>query len=217
MAAPWSAGARVRIIGSLHGQVTNNVLHFATNTVVSDPTSANPLLQALIAAVVECVILALPGITQDWLFERVEGQFIYHGGAGAIGTDPLVETPPANTFGTSGVCSHSFAATLINLRSGLGGRSGRGKMFLPPCGEAQTTNSRITASTVEDALVAFLECMADKFGIPGGTTDWKWGVLSRKIAGATNADFNNGFFTITLASPNLVVAALTRRKIGHGR
>lgn len=217
MAAPWAAGAQARIAGTLHGQQTMNVLHFATNTVVDDATPPSPLLIALVEAIVDCVLTTLlPAVTIDWKFDFVDAKFIHVGGGNAGFTDPVIQTAPANSVGGLGVTSVSFASTLVNIRTGLGGRSGRGKMFLPPAGEAQITQSQIDQGT-QDLVIAFLTCMAGKFMGTGRTTDWLLGVASRKLAGAHFANFDAGFFVATQLSVNTNVSVLSRRKSGHGR
>lgn len=217
MPSPWAAGAQARIAGTLHGQQTMNVLHFATNTAIADASPPSPLLIALVEAIVDCVLTTLlPAVTQDWTFDFCDAKFVHVAGANAGFTDPVIQTPPANSKGTLGVTSVSFAASLVNIRSGFGGRSGRGKMFLPPAGEAQITNSQIDAGT-EDLIVAFLTCMAGKFLGVAPTTDWRLGVLSRKLAGPTLANFDAGFFVASQLSPSANVAVLSRRKKGHGR
>jgi len=217
MAAPWSLGAQIRIRGMIHGQETVNVLHFASNSVESDVQAPSPLLVALIAAVVDCIITALlAGVTSDWRFIDCEGRLVHNSGGSPTGPDPVIQTAPPNTVGTLSAASVSFASSLVNLRSGVGGRSGRGKMFLPPPGETESTGGVMT-SDASTALTAFLTCMAGKFGGSSPTTDWRWGVFSRKLGGTKYQTFDAGFFPVAVASPSTTLAVISRRKIGHGR
>lgn len=217
MPAPWATGAQLRIHGKIHGQTTINVLHFATNTAEIDVQPPSPLLVALLAAVVDCVIQALlPAVTQDWTFEFCDARFVYHTGPGLMQTDPLIQTAPANSVGTLGPTSVSFSSSLINLRTGVAGKRGRGKIFLPPPGESNVTNSAIDAST-QTALTAFLTCMAGKFLGTGATEQWRWGVFSRKNGGNNFATWDAGFYMITTLSPVTNLAVIGRRKIGHGK
>jgi hypothetical protein len=193
-----------------------NVLHFATNEVESDVAPPSPLLVALIAAVVDCVITALlPAVTQDWTFEYADGRYVHNSGGSPFGSDPVVQTPPPDSVGELGVCSVSFASSLVNIRTGIGGKTGRGKMFLPPPGEAQTTNGVMDASTAT-ALQAFLTCMAGKFLGTTPSTVWRWGVFSRKLGGANYSSFDAGFHIAANISPVPTLAVISRRKIGHG-
>lgn len=217
MPSPWAAGAQVRIVGELHGQDTINVLHFATNTAEIDVSPPSPLLVALVAAVIDCIITALlPALTQDWTLKYVDARYVFNGGGSPLGSDPVIQTPDPDTNGTSGVTSVSFASSLVNIRSGLGGKSGRGKMFLPPPGEASITNGVMT-SDASTAITAFLTCMAGKFLGTSPSTAWRWGVFSRKLGGTNFASWNAGFFIASQLSPVPTIAVLARRKIGHGR
>ena len=217
MSAPWSLGAQVRIVGQIHGQQTMNVLHFASNETELDVGAPSPLLTALIEAVVECVIEALLGaVTQDWTFQYCDGRLVHNAGGSPTGTDPVIVTAPAGSVGEGGVASVSFAASLVNLRTGVNGKSGRGKMFLPPPGEAQTANSEMDNAT-QTALTAFLTCMAGKFLGTTPSTAWRWGVYSRKLGGTNYASWDAGFAVAGNISPVTKLAVISRRKFGHGR
>jgi len=218
MAAPWTGGAQVRIKGTLHGQDTVNVLNFATNVSISDAGDAQTLLEALLVAVIACIIDALlPAVTSDWTLQGVDGRFIYNGGVGAVGTDPvdgtLVDGPQP---GEAGACSVSFASALVAIRTGQAGRSGRGKMFLPPPGEANTTNSAMDSTSVT-AFQAFITCMVQKFIGGSATEDWRLGVLSQKLLAGSPTNFNTAFHEASSMSVKSDLAVLTRRKKGHGR
>lgn len=218
MPAPWAHGASCRIIGELHGQQTVNVLHFATNTSEFDVGSPSPLLTALVTAVLACVIeTLLPAVTSDWKCVQVVGNFIYNGGPGQGNTDAVFATAPANSIGTRGQTSVSFASSLMNIRTGLAGRSGRGRAFLPPPGEADIAQSNIDPTTM-DLLVTFLTCLGGKFMGTSPSTDWRIGVFSRKINAQTlGGGFDSAFIQAGQLSPVSKLAVISRRKIGHGR
>lgn len=217
MPKPWSLGAQVRIIGELHGQQTVNVLHFATNEVESDVSPPSPLLLALVTAVGECIIEALlPAVTADWEYKYSDAKFMYNSGGSPIGTDPVVHTAPADSVGELGATSVSFASSLVNLRSGFGGRRGRGKIFLPPPGESNMTASDIDAGTMT-LITAFLDCMAGKFLGASPSTVWRMGIYSRKQAAeVVGGGFDNAFFVASQLSPVQKAAVISSRKAGHG-
>lgn len=215
MAAPWAGVAEARIMGKLHGQDTVNVLYFATNTVESDVSPPSPLLLALVTAILECVIeTLLPAVTIDWTCEEVNARYVYNTGSSPL-TDPVVATADAGSVGELAATSVSFAATLVHLRTGLGGQRGRGRMFLPPPGEANVTASQID-STVTDLIVAFITCMVGKFLGASPTTAWRWGVLSRKDLTSVGGTYNNSFRLISQATPSVDLAVIGRRRKGHG-
>lgn len=211
MAAPWSAGAQARIIGEIHGSQTVNVLHFATNDVINDEGQLDTILLALAQALGECVIdTLLPALSSDWKFIRTDAKRVY-----PVASDPIVFTGLPEHVGQLGVASHSFAASLVNVRTGGGGRSGRGKIFLPPPGESQTANSVIDGPTLV-LLAAFTACVASKFMGANKTTPWTFGVLSRKIAGVPNGNFDAGFRAATSLNLNSDAAIMGSRKKGRG-
>lgn len=217
MASPWSLGAQARIVGTIHSQQTVNVLHFATNETELDVAPPSPLLTALVEAILDCVITTLlPAVTVDWKAQFVDAKFIHNAGGSPIGTDPVIATAPADSVGELSATSVSFSASLVNVRSGFGGRNGRGKMFLPPPGETEVTASAMGAPTLT-LLTAFLTCMAGKFLGTSPSTVWRLGVLSRKLAGATLGSFDSGFFVASQLSPVANLAVISRRKVGHGR
>lgn len=215
MPAPWNAHAVARIIGSLHGQETNNVLHFATNTALGGGADITELI-ALGVAIMACIEdTFLAAVTQDWNVTAVETQYI-----GTVlpvtTTDPVVATPSGAGVGALGPTSVSFAASLVHLRSGVAGRNGRGRMFLPPPGEAQIASSTIDDPTL-DLIIAFLTCFIGKFVGTSATTNWRLGVYSRKLGGGIFANFNNAFFEVKQLDASNKLAVIGRRRTGHGR
>lgn len=212
MPAPWHRGFQVRIVGTIHGVQTNNVLNFATNTIINDdPTELQTRLIQLATFVMECAVDALlPAVSSDWTLVRVECRQIF-----PTPSDPIEVTPDPPSNGELAPASHSFAASLVTVRTGVGGRKGRGRMFLPPAGEAQTLNSEVDGPTLA-LITLFLTCLAGKFIGAGATTDFRFGVLSRVDAGANNANFNVGFREAITITANPLAAVLGSRKKGRG-
>lgn len=211
MPAPWAAGAQARIVGQIHGQETVNVLHFATNTVVNDQGSLDQELLALVQAIRDCVTeFLLPAVTQDWRFVQADAKRIFP----AV-SDPILATGTPGHIGQLGVTSVSFAASLVNVRTGQGGRSGRGRMFLPPAGEAQTANSLVDDATLV-LIAAFLACVASKFMGADPDTNWRLGVLSRKKLTAVGGTFDTAFQIATSLNPVATAAIMSSRKVGKG-
>ncbi len=211
MPAPWVGGAQVRIVGSLHGSETNNVFNLATNDNINDPGTLDTILLALAQAMLDCAITTLlPAVTQDWTLVRCEARRIW-----PTPSDPIIATAPANSVGALGVTSVSFAASLVHLRSGVGGRRGRGRVFLPPPGEAQIAQSGIDGPTL--ALITdFLLCVAAKFMGAAPTTPWRLGVFSRKTYSGVGGTFDNSFFVVSSLNPVARLAVMSSRKQGSG-
>jgi hypothetical protein len=187
------------------------VVNFATNEVVSDGPLLDALLLQLASAMLGCIIdELLGGVTQDWRIDRVEAVQIHP----TIG-DPVVATANPNAIGTLGPTSVSFASSMVHIRTGQGGRRGRGRIFLPPPGEANITNSILDQSAV-DPLVAFLTCVAGKFAGVNPTTPWRIGVLSRKTLTGIGGTFDNAFAEATQLTPEKNVAIMSSRKLNRG-
>lgn len=213
MPSPWARGARVVIKGLIHGEEYNNVLHFATNTVVNDGTELETLLRQLADAVQQCVAeVLINAATEDWSYTLTEATAI----APSLG-DPITSTNPVVTAGVTGPQGIGFGATLVQVRTGTGGRKGRGRMFLPPGPEAMATAGEWDPALL--ALVAqFCACMAGKFIGAGATTPWRLGVLSRKDMGTppSPANFNAAFREATSLVPQKIIAKMGSRQKGKG-
>ena len=183
----------------------------ATNTIVLDGGPLDDLLLQLAVAMLQCAVdTLLPAVTSDYTLIQVDARAIY-----PTGSDPVIATAPANSVGQLGPCSVGFASSLVNIRTGNGGRRGRGKKFLAPPGEAQTLNGSMDNPTLV-AITAFLTCVAGKFVGAGKSEVWDLGVLSIKDAGSPPSNFDLGFRIATQLSPVALLARQGRREIGKG-
>jgi hypothetical protein len=212
MPAPWVAGAQCRIVGELHGQQTVNVMNFATNDAIADEAELDTILLALATAMLECVLTTLlPAVTVDWKVVQCDARRI-----APTPSDPQVATADAGSVGELSATSVSFAASLVNIRTGGGGKRGRGRMFLPPPGETEVSASAIDPGTLV-LITAFLTCVAGKFMGVDATTPWRLGVYSRKADSEVGGTFDNSFRQATSLNPVVNLAVMRSRKKGHGR
>jgi hypothetical protein len=211
MPQPWAGGAQARIIGELHGQTTINVMHFATNEGVNDGEELDTILLGLATALKECVIdVLLPGVSQDWKFVRTDARRIY-----PTPSDPIIATGLPEHVGELSVTSTSFAASLLSIRTGGAGRRGRGRIFLPPAGEAEISQSALDAPTLV-LLAAFAACLGTKFMGASPTSNWHLGVLSRANLAGLIGNFNNSFRPAVSLNPVADVAVMRSRRKGRG-
>jgi hypothetical protein len=211
MPAPYSVGARLRIIGELHGQTTVNVMHFGSHDIVDDPNQLNALLLQLAEAMAECITtVLLPAVTADWRYVRVEAQSIHPNLS-----DPVVATGVPENVGTLSAASASFLSSLVHVHTGIDGRKGRGRIFLPPPGEAETQNSLVDGPTLV-LLAAFLACVATKFMGADPDTSWHFGVLSTKDLKAVGGSFNTAFREAISLNPKAEISLMSSRKVGRG-
>lgn len=211
MPAPWTAGAQVRIIGELHGQTTVNVLHMGTNSVVTDGGNLDTVLLNLAQALFDCVIeVLLPAVTSDWRFVKVDARRVY-----PTFSDPIEVTATPSNIGELSPCSHSISCSLLKIKTGVGGKSGRGRVFLPPPGESEVVASTIDGPTLV-LIAAFATCVGSKFMGASPPSDWTLGVLSKKQAGAANANFDTAFRVAQSLSPVADLSYLGSRRKGRG-
>lgn len=212
MPAPWVAGAQGRIIGELHGSRVYNVMHFGTNDQILDEGQLDTILLQLAAALLDCAVQTLlPAVTADYKIIACDAKRI-----SPAPSDPIVATAPPDSVGELTATSVSFAASLVHVRTGGGGRRGRGRMFLPPAGEGNIAQSAIDAPTMQQ-ITEFLLCMAGKFMGLNPTTPWRLGVLSRTIFNQTvGGGFDNAFRAATSLNPVADVAVMGSRKKGRG-
>jgi len=198
-------------VGEIHGQQTVNVLHFGTDLVANDTGQLNTVLLQLAEAMRDCVVeFLLPAVSSDWRFVRTDAKEIF-----PTQTDPIVVSGTPAQVGELSAASHSFAASLVNVHTGIGGRRGRGKMFLPPPGEGQTANSLIDEPTLV-LLAAFTACVATKFMGAAPESDWHYGVLSSKDLNHVPANFNTAFRVAASLNISAEAAVMRSRRRGHG-
>jgi hypothetical protein len=203
--------AQVRIVGVLQGQQCINVWHVGSNQVFVDFDTWRGALLALAQAMLECAVQELlPGVTSDYRLVQCDAQMVY-----PTLTEPFVATASPQDVGQLGPTSVSFASSLVNVRTGQGGRRGRGKKFLPPPGEANITDSLLDEPTLLQ-IAAFLTCVATKFIGSTPTADWHLGVVSRKDMQTIGATWSTAFREVLSLNPVAAVASMRSRKVGRG-
>jgi hypothetical protein len=207
MPNPFTKIVEVTIAGTLHGQETNNVLHFGGN-------GAEPNLNQLLTDVLDCIVTAFkPAASSEWSLVKVAGRPLFP----TLG-DPLDKFPAAPVTGTGLPAETSFSANIIRINTGLGGRRHRGRMFLPGVIANDVQQSKLTDSGLAK-LVTFAACLAGKFIKASGAVDfpaWEIGVLSRTTAKTAGQTIETGFTPATVLTPQRVVGVMRSRRIGHG-
>lgn len=213
MPGDWNAGMRARIIGRINGERTVNVLHFGYADVWNvDNIPVNiDLLKQLANAIHDCILTTLiPVMSNGWTYEFTEVQVI------APNTmDPVTNDAPAPVVGTGGPQGVNQAVLLTSLRSGIGGRNGRGRNFWPPAGEAVATAGEWDAGTLV-LMAAFCACMAGKFIGPGKSTPFTLGIFSRTLFAGIFANFATAFHAAATFGPQTNISNMSTRKKGRG-
>ncbi len=205
MSLKHNAIVRVVIKGRLHLQETNNVLHFGF-------TGAEPNYPQLIQDIIDCIFTALrPAVSEDWVLELVTAQQLW-----PQRLDPIEQTPAVVTAGTGLPGGVSFSAYLIRIRTGLGGRTNRGRMYIAGTIENDVNLSRLTDSGLAK-VVAFVTCMVGKFiTTPTSTKAFEIGVLSRKELSLPLATEQLAFTEATALIAVREVKSMRSRQVGHG-
>lgn len=196
--------ARAVVQGKLDGQITENVWHFGTDATVPNWTD-------LANAIIACIISSFKPMAGDaWALDHVGITPIYPSAG-----DEIIIYPSSPVNGTGLPPLPSFNANLIRIQTGLGGRTHRGRMFLPAVIGNDVQHGQLTDAGYAK-VVAFALCLAQKFIFDEGVdaTVFKLGVLSRK--GLTTATTATHFVRATNLQPQRIVAVMRSRKIGHG-
>jgi hypothetical protein len=197
--------AQVTIRGGIHGVQTNNVLSFRSNNSLTDVNS-------ILVDLLDCVRTTLfPALSNDWVLDSLRGKVIYP----APGDEIIIAAESTDKGNKLTGGDVSFAAALVQVRTGLGGRSKRGRFFLAGVDEGGIESSRLTNGELA-LIAAFAACLAGKFLGGFGLTGWNLGVYSRKLRLANPNEPANFFFPATQLVAVPVVATMHSRKIGQG-
>lgn len=201
---------QVRIVGQVEGQETNNILYFMAASPIDD------VELRLIVALIECFQTHLiPVVSSAWQLKEVHWKRVNP----TLGVENIF-VPGGQVQGQGNAAAlPSFCSALVSIRTDLGGRSHRGRMFLPGLPEAATINSVFdTDHAFWAALLAFVACVAAKFilGDPPGTNAFQMMVYSRKLGGTAFPLGNAGFTAVKRLVPNQLIATTRSRKVGRG-
>jgi hypothetical protein len=206
MPAPFPRIVQATVVGKLHGQETNNVLHFGTSDMEA-------ILIQLAVAIVTCLISTFRPMTSDeWVLEKVVVRELHP----ELG-DPIDYIHNVAVAGTGLPTSPSFVAYLMRIKTGKGGRSNRGRTFWPGVIENDVTKSLLTDGSM-DKFVAFCNCLRDAFIKQGELAEptWNLGVLSRTRAAIPPNTISSAFTPATSLVPVREVARMGSRKVGVG-
>ncbi len=207
---PLAHITQVVVKGKVDQQDYRNVMHFGSDVTGFD-TDPNAILIALAAAVFECfVTVLLPGLSNNIRLDGVSAKRIF-----PTVTDEVFASSGA---GVGGVGTHSlpgFCSTLVDIKTGGGGKRNRGRMFLPPPLEAGVALGTLDSPALT-LITDFCQCFIGKFLGVAGTSEWQVGVLSRAAIVQDSAAINVAFKPATSITPVSLVAVQRRRKIGKG-
>jgi hypothetical protein len=209
---------RVKLIGELHGQLTETAFHFTTSEVSGESSYFNELNNMMDDFILQILPKYQLFCSQEWAAKTVTGitlipaqeVFIEKRIASGTGVQPNNSLP-------------SFCAGLLSLRTGAGGRSRIGRLFIPGVSEDLSSNSRLEGSYL-GLLSALGAGLTGRYGNNSSYPYVRYGVFSRKL-GVTRVllpfphlTYNIAGFKIvtsTVARPE--VATMRRRKLARGQ
>jgi len=202
---------QVKIVGEVEGQLTNNILHFAS--VNGDTDVELHLVLVIIACFVEHL---LPGLAEGFLLREAVWKRV----SPTLGPEHIKLITPEAPGALAMDTLPSFTSAVISIRTDFGGRSGRGRMYLAGLPDQNVLGSKIIQETVTwTSLVAFCACIASAFvpnvGTPGPNS-WYMQVYSRKIGGAIFPYGATGFHTVQTLTPDAYCGTTRSRKVGRG-
>ncbi|SRR5258705_1414259 len=212
MPIPASTGDKfqVRVVGRMEGQETNNVLHFTAANSIDD------VELRLILALAECFITHLiPVSSSAHVWERI----IWKQVSPVLGVENVTVPAGFAAGGGSAVALPSYCSAVVSIRTLLGGRSRRGRMYIPGIPETANTISTFdTGNAYWTGLLAFVACLAAKFigGDPPAVNTFQINVYSRKIGGSTFPYGANGFVAVRSMHAVQQLGTTRSRKVGRG-
>jgi hypothetical protein len=201
---------QVTIKSTLEGQHCFNVLDFRTATPIDD------FELRIIVALIQCFAAMVPEQPNTFQYTEVAWKRV----APVLGVEHITAWQGASAGTETGDALPSFVSAVVSKHTNLGGRSHRGRLFLPGVPEEAVVGSVIDAdSPFWTSLLALLACIATKFiniGDPPPINKAVLGVYSRKLGGASFPFGAAGFTPLTSLSASREVGTTRSRKIGRG-
>lgn len=189
---------RVRLRWLQSGQQMYNVFHFKS-------AGVQPIIANLLQVLFECAVTNLLPVLADSI-QLVGADVQNMPGTGALEAE---YTPVAVAEGGDASAGlPTFNAVVVNLRSLTGGRTGRGRMFLPGIPTAHVDTDQYD-DPFDVALTAFLDCLATAFfiGDPPAALQFRMGVWSKK---------DNALHEVASYKKQRLIASMRSRRVGHG-
>lgn len=192
----------VEMRGVLHGQRVENVLHFRAAGAISQES-----LQGLVNAIGELV--SSEEYLAYWPNEFQWTEIYARDLTTAIGVQAS-DTTVAGSVGTGGVGMPGNVTIAITLRSGLTGRSARGRVYW-----MGLTEGAIVGNAVSGPVVAGYVDVLEDIRAEALLAGFELVVLSRQQAGVVLANAI-GYDVVTIGATDLNVDSQRKRLAGRG-
>lgn len=215
MATPAAAGEIHEVVLRMRqeSQTVLNVLHFHCDTSVDDMETR------LLLALLVCLTTVLrPVAASTWQVVGAQGKRVFPD------VGPIYEQAPPDPDEIQGEAAGdalpSFCSIVVNIHTTRGGRSGRGRMFIPGIPEGASQGSAIpTTNPYWTAIINYLACVAGSFinsATDLDTNQISLGVLSRRLGNNKPPYLATQWARATKLIPNNLIKTTNSRKIGHG-
>lgn len=163
---PSATEVRVQLEGKIDGQQTVNDLYFSLpgGYILSDIQSLATNLQSWFD-----LTFATP-LSQDWSAQTVRARALN------VPNGFVVDVGAVQIGGDSGEAAPNNVAATISFRTGIAGRSFRGRNYIPAIPNHFITLNTIDTAWTNAMLAAYNLLLPGGGALPGG---WIWGVLSQ--------------------------------------
>lgn len=199
--------------GRQENQMVLNVLYFRARGAIAD------VQLTLIRQMIVCVLTALrPVMGNSYQIVGARGKRVYPD------VGPIIEAGLEVGEEAQGGNDHdslpSYVSLCINIHTTRGGRSGRGRHFIPGIPEDASQGSFIPLDNpFWIAILAYIACIADSFIHQDELVDankWDLGVLSRKLGNPKPPFLAPQFARAVRLSARNALGTTRSRKVGHG-
>lgn len=201
---------QVIIRSTLENQGCENVLNFKTVTPIDD------FELRVIIALMQCFAAFVPAAPAEFVYTEIRWKQT----APVLGVEHIAPWQGTAGGDQGNGALPSFDSLVVSIRTALGGRSHRGRMYLPGIPVIAVVGSSVSVpSAYWQAVLVLMTCIATKFiniGDPAPANQAVLGVYSRKLGGSTFPYNQVGFTPATSIIPETALGTTRSRKIGHG-
>lgn len=197
------ATVQLRFEGRMDNQVTINDLYFRKISGVVDFPSVASLVGAAIAWWNPSIIALL---SEDWSSVRVQAIDL-------TAADGIVfELPYIQSGAVPSESAPNNVAACVSIRSGVRGRSARGRNYVAGVPNAQITLNTLSTDFIDNLLGGYQALI----GPDALDTGWQWVIVSRFTGGLARP--TGVTFLVTSATMvGNVVRSMRSREVGHGK
>jgi len=194
--------AQVTINGRLDGQLTINDLYFEISGGGITPVN---LLTLTTAVANWCDVNLRPNLSTSWEQSRFVGRDL------GVQNGAVIDVLQSAAGGEAGECAPNNVAACISIKSGLAGRSFRGRNYLPGIPNSMVVQNTLDLDWMTPVTAAYNLLVGAGTFTPG----WQFVVVSRQTASALRP---TGVATpvVTCGFTTPYVRSMRSRSIGNG-